>query len=128
MANINFPNNPSVNNEFLVGGKTYVFDGVKWVVTTTVNKSDVGLSDVQNFNIADQAEAEAGSVNNKYMTPLRTAQAIAELTPTTDVSTEYAAGVVEDNASANTNFWVGTQAQYNALGTYDANTLYFITE
>jgi len=24
--------------------------------------------------------------------------------------------------------WVGTQAQYDALGTYDSNTLYFIVE
>jgi hypothetical protein len=24
--------------------------------------------------------------------------------------------------------WSGTQAQYNALGTYDSSTLYFITE
>jgi hypothetical protein len=78
MANINFPNNPSVNDEFLVGGKTYVFDGVKWVASTTVNKSDVGLGNVQNYSVADQAEAEAGSVNNKYMTPLRTSQSIAE--------------------------------------------------
>jgi len=61
------------------------------------------------------------------MTPLKTAQAIAELSPPTDVSTAYAAGVIEDNAAANTNFWVGTQAQYDALGTYDTNTLYFIT-
>jgi hypothetical protein len=76
MSNINFPNNPSVNDEFLVGGKTYVFDGVKWVASTTVNKSDVGLGNVQNYSVADQAESEAGSVNNKYMTPLRTKQGI----------------------------------------------------
>ena len=79
MANINFPNDPSVNDIFTVGGKSYKWDGVKWVAKTTVDKSDVGLGNVQNFSIADQAEAEAGSVNNKYMTPLRTAQAIAEL-------------------------------------------------
>lgn len=37
----------------------------------------------------------------------------------------YASGVVETNASVNTDFWVGTQAQYDAL-TPDATTLYFI--
>lgn len=84
MANINFPNNPSVNDEFLVGGKTYVWDGVKWVASTTITKADVGLGNVQNFSLANQSEAEAGSVDNKYMTPLRTAQAIAMLAPTTD--------------------------------------------
>ena len=64
--------------------------------------------------IATEQEAIDGTDNTVFMTPLRTAQA-------------YAAGVIEDNATLNTNFWVGTQAQYDAL-TPDANTLYFITE
>ncbi len=38
--------------------------------------SDVGLGSVQNYGIASQAEAEAGSVSNKYMTPERTTQAV----------------------------------------------------
>lgn len=42
-------------------------------------KAQVGLSLVQNFGIATQAEAEAGTVANKYMTPLQTKQAIAVL-------------------------------------------------
>ena len=41
-----------------------------------VTKTQVGLSNVQDFGVASQAEAEAGTVNDKYMTPLRTAQAI----------------------------------------------------
>lgn len=39
----------------------------------------VGLGNVANYGIASQAEAEAGTANNKYMTPLRVAQAIAVL-------------------------------------------------
>lgn len=39
-------------------------------------KADIGLGNVENYGIATQAEAEAGSVNNKYMTPLRVKQAI----------------------------------------------------
>lgn len=39
----------------------------------------IGLGNVQNYGIATQAEAEAGTANNKYMTPLRVAQAIAAL-------------------------------------------------
>lgn len=42
-------------------------------------KSDVGLSLVENYAIASQAEAEAGTATNKYMTPQRVAQAIAAL-------------------------------------------------
>ena len=38
--------------------------------------AQVGLGNVYNYGIATQAEAEAGSVNTEYMTPLRTAQAI----------------------------------------------------
>ena len=132
MANINFPNDPTVNEVFTINGKSYKWDGVKWVAKTTVDKSDVGLGNVQNFSIADQAEAEAGSVSNKYMTPLRTAQAISELTPTVDVSQEYAAGVIETNNLDETNIWVGTQAAYDTQTsngtTADANTLYFIEE
>lgn len=41
-----------------------------------VNKAQVGLGLVENYAVATQAEAEAGSVNNRYMTPLRVQQAI----------------------------------------------------
>ena len=40
-------------------------------VDAIVNSSSVGLGSVQNYGIASQAEAEAGSSNAKYMTPLR---------------------------------------------------------
>jgi hypothetical protein len=97
MANINFPNDPQVNDIFEVQGKSYKWDGVKWVAKTTVDKTDVGLGNVQNFSIADQAEAEAGDVNNKYMTPLRTAQAIAELAPDPTIATQAEAETGTDN-------------------------------
>lgn len=47
----------------------------------SVTSTQVGLGSVQNYDIASQGEAEAGSVSNKYMTPERTAQAIAALAP-----------------------------------------------
>ena len=34
--------------------------------------------------------------------------------------------IVETRASVLTKIWTGTQAQYDAIGTKDANTLYFI--
>jgi hypothetical protein len=46
-----------------------------------VTKSQVGLGNVQNYGIASQAQAEAGSANNVYMTPLRTKQAIDQFVP-----------------------------------------------
>lgn len=41
-----------------------------------VTKAQVGLASVQDYGVATQAEAQAGTVTNKYMTPLLTAQAI----------------------------------------------------
>ncbi len=45
----------------------------------SVTKSQVGLGSVQNYGLATQAEAEAGTSNAKYMTPLRTKEAIDSL-------------------------------------------------
>lgn len=42
-------------------------------------KAQVGLSLVQNYGVATQAEAEAGTATDKYMTPQRVAQAINKL-------------------------------------------------
>lgn len=42
-----------------------------------VTKAMVGLANVENYLIATQAQAEAGTINTAYMTPLRTKQAIA---------------------------------------------------
>lgn len=40
-----------------------------------LSKSDVGLGSVQNYGVATREQAEAGTANNVYMTPLRTAEA-----------------------------------------------------
>ena len=48
--------------------------------TVVLSKSDVGLGSVENYGIATQAEAEGGTSNNKYMTPLRVKQAIDKAT------------------------------------------------
>jgi hypothetical protein len=45
----------------------------------TLSKSDVGLGNVQNYGIATQAQAQEGTANDVYMTPLRVAEAIEEL-------------------------------------------------
>lgn len=44
-----------------------------------VDKAHVGLSNVQNYGIASQSQAENGTSNSAYMTPLRTKQAIEAL-------------------------------------------------
>ena len=42
-------------------------------------KAQVGLSNVDNYATANQAQAEAGTANNLFMTPLRTAQLVAAI-------------------------------------------------
>lgn len=44
-----------------------------------VDKTDIGLNNVENFAIATATEAQTGTASNKYMTPQRTAQAINAL-------------------------------------------------
>jgi len=45
-----------------------------------ITKTTIGLGAVENYAIASQAEAEQGTVNNRYMTPLMTKFAIIALT------------------------------------------------
>lgn len=55
-----------------------------------VTKTQVGLGSVQNYGVATQAEAEAGTSAAKYMTPERTSQAIdKKLTPLNETFTEH---------------------------------------
>lgn len=57
-----------------------------------VTKAQVGLGSVENYGIASQGEAEAGTIGTKYMTPLRSKQAIAALVPS---ASETVAGLIE---------------------------------
>jgi hypothetical protein len=59
-----------------VADNLLVYNGSNFV-NQAGSSSLVGLNNVQNFGIATQGEAEAGTADNKYMTPERTKQAIA---------------------------------------------------
>lgn len=60
-------------------------------------KAQVGLGSVENYGIASQAEAEAGTIDTKYMTPLRAKQAIAALVP---AASETVPGLIERATAA----------------------------
>lgn len=47
-----------------------------------VTKSQIGLGNVDNYGTSTQSQAETGSHNHSFMTPLRTKQAIDKLAPT----------------------------------------------
>ena len=53
---------------------------------TTIQEELQAQIDALNLGIATQPEAEAGVINNKYMTPLRTKQAILALAPDPDLT------------------------------------------
>lgn len=46
-----------------------------------LTKGHVGLGNVLNYGIATQSQAESGTVNTAYMTPLRVKQAIQKVAP-----------------------------------------------
>lgn len=58
-----------------------------------VSKSQVGLGNVLNYGIATKAEAEEGTSNTKYMTPLRTKEEI-------EASIKVVSGVMFEDISA----------------------------
>ncbi len=63
-----------VNTVTSVAGKTGA---------VSLAKADVGLSSVANYGVATTAEAEAGTSNSRYMTPLRVKEAISNNVTTT---------------------------------------------
>lgn len=82
-----------------------------------VTKSQVGLGSVQNYGIASQSEAEAGSTNSKYMTPLRTKQAIDTLSPVKSVNGKTGTVILSKSdvgLSAVANYGVATMEEAQA--------------
>lgn len=75
-----------------------------------VTKAQVGLGSVQNYGIATKAEAEAGVATNKYMTPIRVAEAIAKQGG--DLVTEHASRVDNPHAVTKTQVGLGSVANY----------------
>lgn len=59
------------------GGQTKRYKPADLLIGLT--KDNVGLNNLGNYPVASQAEAQAGVATDRYMTPLRTAQAIAAL-------------------------------------------------
>ena len=74
------------NGNFKIGTGSTAWNDLPYFVT----KNKVGLENVENFHIATQIQAETGTSNELYMTPLRTAEAIAAQTGTILTSGSYA--------------------------------------
>ena len=59
---------------------------VTGVSSRALTKGDLGLGSVNNYGIASKAQAQAGTSNAVYMTPLRTDEAIQALAPVKSVA------------------------------------------
>lgn len=83
-----------------------------------------GTSAVSNASAADIVAA-IGTTNvaNSSFALLANNSTNATLAATANVANE----VDNQNSASNLKFWTGSQAQYDAIGSKDANTLYFIT-
>lgn len=90
-------------------------------------KAQVGLGLVDNFATASQAEAEAGTANNLFMTPLRVAQAITTQAGTmlqnhiNDKNNPHATTKAQVGLSQVENYRIATEAEAIAGG---VNTAY----
>lgn len=85
-----------------------------------VTAEQVALGNVQNFGIATQAEAETGTAADKYMTPVRTKQAIDANLVTISQSIEQ----VETNFTTHLDDFESLESQTNShinLGTGSVN-------
>jgi hypothetical protein len=88
------------------------------------NKYEVGLGNVLNYGIATQAQAEAGTANDAYMTPLRVKEAISSLAPVKSVAGKTGAVTLSKSdvgLGSVQNYGIATKAQAEA-GT--ANNVY----
>lgn len=93
-------------------GQTLVWNGAKWVndegTVTSIDTSGLALggpfstTGTVDVPIASQAEAEAGTVDDKAMTPLQTAQAIAALGKIRNVAKATKEGPFTSTANAGT--------------------------
>lgn len=80
-------------------------------------KAQVGLGSVENYGVASDAEAIAGVVNDKYMTPLRTKSAIASqvgnafATHVANVSNPHSVTKTQVGLGSVDNYLTATQAE-----------------
>lgn len=74
-----------------------------------VTKTQVGLGSVENYGIANSAEAKAGTASNKYMTPARVKEAIEGLGVGSDGNVIIKIGTTQPAVqSGKTIIWINT--------------------
>lgn len=76
-----------------------------------VTKSQVGLGSVENYGMATEAEAKAGTSNSKYMTPLRAKNLLQALGVQSDGNVKIVVSGTQPSAvSGTTIIWINTNS------------------
>lgn len=107
---IDFPNNPSTNDVFTSGEKTWKYNGTSWVVVG-VQARAVTWGEVLNkptLSVAATDDSVYATAAQGAKADLAVAKAPADAVPVNAIRCL-------------------TQAEYDAIATKDANTLYLVT-
>jgi hypothetical protein len=98
MTNINFPDNPSLNDTYLYGDVTFKFDGTHWYVlgasTLTLSQGKVLIGDANSKAVEREFSIQYADVNSKLKSK-------STVTSTVNLS---ASGIGEITLAANTAF------------------------
>jgi hypothetical protein len=100
-----------VSIEYFVG--TAFADHLAAVNPHQVTAAQIGLSNVQNYSVATTAEAQSGTIDSAYMTPLKTAQAIGQFlgAHTSDYNNPHQVTAAQVGLGNVPNFAAATDAQ-----------------
>lgn len=63
---VNFPDSPSINDEFTSGARTWIWNGSVWLLKQTINVEVGNLNDVTLLNLADGQALLYNSVNQNW--------------------------------------------------------------
>ena len=94
-------------------------------ITTALGYTPYNATNPNNYITSAQAPVQSVSGKTGAVTLVKGDVGLGNVDNTSDTN-KYVQGVRETRANTNTKIWTGTQAQYDAIGTKDANTLYFI--
>lgn len=122
-ANIDINLMPKGTGSVKINGATLpTASSIQTLTNKTINAPDNTITNISTSNLADSSITSAKIVDGAIVdTDINAAAAIA--------LSKLATGRVEasvNGTATTTLIWRGTQAQYDAIGTKDTNTLYFI--
>jgi hypothetical protein len=124
MAALNFPNSPTVNDEVELGGKTYKWDGVKWLMIKVVSPSEQALAPTITEVSTTETSITFTITNNDASTAVILYE-VGDSTPDEN-SIELATGVTSDSIEI-TGLDIGTEYTVSATASVTGKVLSNVT-